>query len=132
MRGDPQSLVEQAAYALFFPHGLGHLVGLGVRDASGRYPGREKDPRPELEFLRLDLPLAAGYVTTIEPGLYWSPVILKSRERREKFRREVDWDRVDTMLDFGGIRIEDNVLVTEGEPEVLTAAIPKELDQVQL
>jgi Xaa-Pro aminopeptidase len=130
MRGDPQSLVEQAAYALFFPHGLGHLVGLGVRDASGRYPGREKDPRPELEFLRLDLPLEAGYVTTIEPGLYWSPVILKSRERREKFRREVDWDRVDTMIDFGGIRIEDNVLVTEGKPEVLTAAIPKELDEI--
>jgi Xaa-Pro aminopeptidase len=132
MRGDPQSLVEQGAQFLFFPHGLGHLVGLGVRDASGLFPGRKRDERPELETLRLDLPLEAGYVTTIEPGLYFVPVLLQSRERREKFRQQVDWDKVDRMLGFGGIRIEDNVLVTDGLPEVLTAAVPKELDQVQL
>jgi Xaa-Pro aminopeptidase len=132
LRGNPHTLVEEGAYALFFPHGLGHLLGLGVRDASGLFPGRKRDPRPELETLRLDLPLQPGYVTTIEPGLYMSPVLLQNRERRERFRQQVDWDRVDRMLDFGGIRIEDNVLVTEGEPEVLTAAIPKEIDQIQL
>jgi Xaa-Pro aminopeptidase len=134
MRGDPQTLVEEGAYALFFPHGLGHLLGLGVRDASGLYPGRERDPRPELETLRLDLPLEAGYVTTIEPGLYFSPVLLNSRERRERFKEQVDWAKVDGLLhtgEFGGIRIEDNVLVTEGEPEVLTAAIPKEIEEIE-
>ncbi|HZF13559.1 MAG TPA: aminopeptidase P N-terminal domain-containing protein [Thermoanaerobaculia bacterium] len=131
MRGDPPSLVEQGAHFLFYPHGLGHLVGLGVRDASGLFPGRKRDERPELETLRLDLPLEAGYVTTVEPGLYFVPVLLQNRERREKFRQQVDWDKVDRRLGFGGIRIEDNVLVTDGEPEVLTAAVPKEIDRVQ-
>ncbi|HEV7514875.1 MAG TPA: aminopeptidase P N-terminal domain-containing protein [Thermoanaerobaculia bacterium] len=135
LRGTAQSLVEDGTYALFFPHGLGHLLGLGVRDASGLYPGRERDPRPELETLRLDLPLERGYVTTIEPGLYFSPVLLQSRERREKFRQQVDWEKVDRTLssgEFGGIRIEDNVLVTAGEPEVLTAAIPKEIGEIEM
>jgi Xaa-Pro aminopeptidase len=135
MRGDPQSRVEDGSYALFFPHGLGHLVGLGVRDASGLYPGRERDPRPELETLRLDLPLEPGYVTTIEPGLYFSPVLLNSRERRERFSQQVDWEKVDGLLgsgEFGGIRIEDNVVVTPGDPENLTAAIPKEIAEVEL
>jgi Xaa-Pro aminopeptidase len=127
VRGEPQSLVEQGVTALFFPHGLGHLVGLGVRDASGRLPGREKDERPGLENLRLDLPLEPGYVVTIEPGLYFVPALLESRERREKFPHQVDWQRVDRWLGTGGVRIEDNVLVTPDEPEVLTAAIPKEL-----
>jgi Xaa-Pro aminopeptidase len=125
LRGNPQSLVEQTAHLLFFPHGLGHLVGLGVRDASGRYPGRPQNELPHFENLRLDLPLERGYVITIEPGVYFIPALLNSRERRERFREQVDWDLADRMLGFGGIRIEDNVLVTEGEPENLTAAIPK-------
>lgn len=131
LRGEPESLVEQCAHYLFFPHGLGHMVGLGVRDASGRYPGRPKDERPHFETLRLDLPLEPGYVVTIEPGLYFIPALLNDAERRQRYREQVDWDRVDRMLDFGGIRIEDNVLVTAGEPEVLTAAIPKDLGNPQ-
>jgi Xaa-Pro aminopeptidase len=132
--GSAQALVEDGTYSLFFPHGLGHLVGLGVRDASGRAPGRDKDPRPELEFLRLDLPLEPGYTTTIEPGLYFIPALLQDRERREKYRQQVDWERVDRMLGtqgFGGVRIEDNILVTDGEPENLTAAIPKEIAEIE-
>lgn len=126
LRGEPGSLVEQGACALFFPHGIGHMVGLGVRDAGGRLPGREPDTRPGLENLRLDLPLAPGYVVTIEPGLYFVPALLQDPARRDAFRTQVDWDRADRMIGFGGIRIEDNVLVTGGEPEVLTAAIPKD------
>lgn len=125
LRGNPESLVERSAHRLFFPHGLGHLVGLGVRDASGRYPGRPKDERPQLENLRCDLPLEPGYVITVEPGLYFIPAILNDPERRETYRDDVAWERVDGMLDFGGVRIEDNVLITAGEPVNLTAAIPK-------
>jgi Xaa-Pro aminopeptidase len=127
LRGDPGALVEQGACALFFPHGIGHMVGLGVRDAGGRLPGREPDTRPGLENLRLDLPLAPGYVVTIEPGIYFVPALLQDAARREAFRTQVDWDRADGLIGFGGIRIEDNVLVTGGAPEVLTAAIPKDL-----
>ena len=68
-----------------------------------------------------------GYVITVEPGLYFIPALLKDPERRARYRDAVNWAKVDTLLGFGGIRIEDDVLVTAGEPEVLTAAIPKTL-----
>jgi Xaa-Pro aminopeptidase len=125
MRGDPESLVEQEAHTLFFPHGLGHMVGLGVRDASGLLPGRRKDPRPSLSTLRMDLPLAPGYLVTVEPGLYFIPALLQDPSRRTRFRDAVNWELVDQHMHLGGVRIEDNVLVTGGAPEVLTADIPK-------
>lgn len=126
LRGDPEALVEREVHRLFFPHGVGHLVGLGVRDASGRLPGREPSEHPALKNFRMDLPLRPEFVVTIEPGVYFIRALLEDPERRERHREEVDWGRVDRMLDFGGIRIEDDVRVTEGDPEVLTAAIPKE------
>lgn len=127
MRGTPESLVAQEAHTLFFPHGLGHMVGLGVRDGSGLLPGRTKDPRSSLRTLRMDLPLAPGYVVTVEPGLYFIPALLNDPARRERFHGCVNWPLVEQHLDLGGVRIEDNVLVTAGAPEVLTAAIPKGL-----
>ncbi|PYL03172.1 MAG: hypothetical protein DME32_04670 [Verrucomicrobia bacterium] len=126
MRGTPEALVQQGAHTLFFPHGLGHLVGLGVRDASGRLPGRPEDRNPALKNLRMDLPLAAGYVTTVEPGLYFIPAILNDPQRRKRFRTCVNWSLVERHLGIGGVRIEDSVLVTERKPEVLTIRIPKD------
>ena len=127
VRGAPESLVAQEAHTLFFPHGLGHMVGLGVRDGSGLAPGRTRDPRPSLRTLRMDLPLAAGHVVTVEPGLYFIPPLLNDPARRARFRDCVNWTLVDQHPDLGGVRIEDNVLITEGAPEVLTRAIPKSL-----
>ncbi|HOD47545.1 MAG TPA: M24 family metallopeptidase, partial [Opitutaceae bacterium] len=111
----------------FYPHGLGHMVGLGVRDASGLAPGRIKDPRPSLRSLRMDLPLEPGYVVTVEPGLYFIRPLLDPPERRARYRDCVNWDLVDLHLDSGGIRIEDNLLITEAGPEVLTEGIPQSL-----
>ena len=125
MRGTADSLVEQNAHLLFFPHGIGHMVGLGVRDASGSLPGRPRDPRPCLENLRMDLPLAAGYVVTVEPGIYFIPALLNDPKRREKHRDVVNWPLVDQHLALGGVRIEDTVLVTDGAPESLTNSISK-------
>jgi len=127
MRGAAESLVEQEAHTLFFPHGLGHMVGLGVRDGSGMLPGRTKSPRASLATLRMDLPLAPGYVVTVEPGLYFIPALLNDPKRRERFRDCVNWPLAESLLPLGGVRIEDNVLVTAGAPENLTAAIPKTL-----
>ncbi len=127
MRGAPESLVAQDAHTLFFPHGLGHMVGLGVRDGSGLLPGRTKDPRPSLRSLRMDLPLAPGYVVTVEPGLYFIPALLNDPARRARFRDVVNWPLVEQHLHLGGVRIEDNILVTTGAPENLTAAIPKKI-----
>ena len=127
MRGPPESLVEQEAHTLFFPHGLGHMVGLGVRDASGLQPGRTRDPRPSLRTLRMDLPLATDYVVTVEPGLYFIPALLNDPQRRERYRAAVNWTLVDQHIGIGGVRIEDNVRVTADVPEVLTQNIPKHL-----
>jgi Xaa-Pro aminopeptidase len=122
--GAADSLVERDTHALFFPHGIGHMVGLGVRDASGYLPGRTRSDRPGLSMLRTDLPLEAGYVMTVEPGIYFIPALLQDPALRERHRDAVRWDRVDALMDFGGIRIEDDVLVTASDPEVLTSAIP--------
>jgi len=75
--------------------------------------------------VRVDLPIRQGFMMTVEPGLYFVPAILDDSERREKFRNAVDWDGLARWRKVGGIRIEDNVLITESEPRVLTAAIPK-------
>jgi Xaa-Pro aminopeptidase len=123
LRGDTDALVESGAVWLFFPHGIGHLLGLGVRDAGGILAERKNDP-PPYPHLRIDLPLAPGMVVTVEPGIYFVPALLSDREQRTRHADHVDWDRVDRMLDFGGIRIEDNVLVTSDTPEVLTADVP--------
>jgi len=124
MKGRAESLVEQGAHTLFFPHGIGHLVGLGIRDASGRYPGRAKDESAALQNLRMDVPLAVGYVTTVEPGLYFIPGVLNDPKRRRQWRQCVNWQRADTYVRLGGVRTEDTVLVTHDGPVVLTAAIP--------
>ena len=125
MRGEAAALVEQGAHTLFFPHGLGHLVGLGVRDASGRYPGRGPFTDPALQNLRMNLPLESGYVVTVEPGLYFMPAVLNDPARRKKFRDAVNWPLAEKGIPVGGVRIEDNILVTDGAPENLTQDIPK-------
>lgn len=124
LRGEPDSLVQSGAAWLFYPHGIGHLVGLGVRDAGGT-PLRERrdDPKP-YPNLRIDMPLEPGMVVTVEPGIYFIPLLLQDPERRRRHRHEVDWNRVDALLGFGGIRIEDNLLITDEGHEVISADVP--------
>ena len=124
MRGKAETLVERKAHRIFFPHGIGHLVGLGVRDASGRLPARRKNHSPALENLRMDLPLEVGYVTTVEPGIYFIAAILHDPVRRRRFRECVNWKLAEEHIQTGGVRIEDTVLVTANGPEILTASIP--------
>jgi len=121
LRGDPDALVDRDAHALFMPHGIGHLLGIDVHDAGGYLDGRRRSDRFGLAFLRADVALQPGYVVTVEPGIYLIPELLRDPEFRERFRDDVVWDRADAMLGFGGIRIEEDVHVTAGEPEVLTA-----------
>lgn len=131
LRGDPADLVERDAHALFFPHGLGHMLGLATHDAGGCLAGRERSERFGLKYLRADLPLQPGYVVTIEPGIYFVPAILQDRERRRQYADAVNWDRVDDLLAFGGIRIEDDVLITEMGAEVVSAALPKSVREIE-
>jgi Xaa-Pro aminopeptidase len=123
LRGEADALIETGAVWLFFPHGVGHLVGLGVRDAGGVLPERRDHP-PPFPHLRIDLPLEPGMVVTVEPGIYFVRALLEDPGLRRRHRDRVEWDRVDRMLDFGGIRIEDNVLITDDGHDVITADVP--------
>lgn len=123
LMGDVDGLLESGAVANFFPHGVGHMVGLRVRDVGGdvtKGPGMTCGVR-----LRFNLPLEAGFVVTVEPGLYFVPAILGDAERREKFRLQVNWEEAEKWRSFGGIRLEDDVLVTSAGADVLTGAVPK-------
>ncbi|MDX6600519.1 MAG: Xaa-Pro aminopeptidase [Gaiellales bacterium] len=119
LRGSPETLVESGAATLFFPHGVGHLVGLGVRD-TGLASDEAREPEPGLPRLRVDIPLRPRQAWTVEPGIYVVPALLA----RERGRGDVDWDRADELRDFGGVRLEQNVLITDDGHEILTAAIP--------
>lgn len=131
LRGSPEGLVEQDAHALFFPHGLGHMLGLSTHDAGGCLAGRTPSDRFGLKWLRADLPLEPGYVVTIEPGIYFIKALIDDPARREKYAAAVDWAKVDALRDFGGIRIEDDVLITADGSRVLTAAIPKTIADIE-
>jgi Xaa-Pro aminopeptidase len=122
LRGQPETLFEAGAVAVFFPHGVGHMVGLGVRDAGEVLPDRHPDPRC-FPGLRIDLPLLPGHVVTIEPGIYFIPALIGDQETRSRLRDQVDWDQADRLLGFGGIRIENNVLITDTGFEILTSDI---------
>ncbi len=130
LRGQAKDLVAMDAHALFFPHGVGHLLGLDVHDMedlgdlAGYQPGRQRSDRFGLGSLRLDRPLGQGMVVTIEPGFYQVPAILQDSERRSQYQNVVNWDRLAQFSDVRGIRIEDEVLVTAKGSEVLTAALP--------
>jgi Xaa-Pro aminopeptidase len=123
--------VERDVHALFFPHGLGHMLGLSTHDAGGCLAGRTPSDRFGLKWLRADLPLQENYVVTVEPGIYFIPALLDDPERRAAFADAVDWQRVDALRGFGGIRIEDDVLVTPAGSEVLSAAIPKSVEDIE-
>jgi Xaa-Pro dipeptidase len=106
----------------FFPHGLGHHLGIQVHDVGGRQVtagGERRDPPAHYPFLRTTRDLAAGHVVTIEPGLYFIPMLLEPF-RSGRDAAAFDWGLVDALVPYGGIRIEDDILVTDAGPEDLT------------
>lgn len=124
--GEAADLVERGAVALFFPHGVGHMLGLGVRDAGGVLADRAPRLGPGGVRIRVDLPLEVDHVVTVEPGCYFVPALIDVDETRARFKDDVRWDVVDKLrAEISGIRIEDDVRITHGEPENLTAAISK-------
>ncbi len=137
LRGNPEDLVARDAHASFFPHGVGHLLGLDVHDMedlgdlAGYAPGRQRSERFGLGYLRLDRPLAAGMTVTIEPGFYQVSAILQDPGHRQRYADVVDWDRLAQFDSVRGIRLEDDVLVTEDGCEVLTAALPIGIEAIE-
>ena len=116
--GPRDQLIEQEVPQLFFPHGVGHLIGIQVHDVAGyakNDAGDQEPPQETNKYLRLTRPLEKGMACTIEPGLYFIPVILDP-ERNSERGKQLNWDLIDQLIPHGGIRVEDDVVVGEDAP----------------
>lgn len=138
MKGDVGSAVKVGAHALFFPHGLGHMLGLDVHDMEDLgedYIGYDdKIKRSDqfgLAYLRFAKELQSGHVVTVEPGIYFIPQLIKQWQSENKFKEFINYKRVNEYLDFGGVRIEDNILVTKNSRRVLGKPIPKTVKEIE-
>jgi Xaa-Pro aminopeptidase len=137
MKGDPASAVEAGAHALFFPHGLGHMMGLDVHDMEDLgdvvgYPkGEARSSQFGLNFLRLSRPLEEGFVLTVEPGMYFIPALIDRWAEERQHKDFIAYERLDAYRTFGGCRIEDDVLVTKKGARVLGPGIPKTVAEVE-
>jgi len=138
MKGDVDEAVAAGAHAMFFPHGLGHMLGMDVHDMEnigeqyvGYGPGVERSTQFGTAYLRLARKLQPGFVLTVEPGIYFIPQLIdqwKAEHRNEAF---INFGEVEKFRNARGFRIEDDVLVTPGGNRVLGPPIPKTVDDVQ-
>lgn len=138
MKGDVNEAVAQGAHAMFFPHGLGHMLGMDVHDLEGvgeNYVGYDNEIQRSKQFgtafLRLARRLEPGFVLTVEPGIYFIPALIDQWKAEGKFTDFINYDILETYKDFGGIRIEDDVLVTDKGMRVLGKPIPKTVTDVE-
>jgi Xaa-Pro dipeptidase len=118
---DPGQMLETGLTSTFFPHGLGHPIGLQVHDVAGfTDEAGQLIPRPAGHpYLRMTRTLEPGMVVTIEPGLYFIPTLL-AKLKASPQGKAVDWRKVEHLATFGGVRIEDEVHCTDGAPENLS------------
>ena len=138
MKGDLNNAVKAGAHALFFPHGLGHMMGLDVHDMEGLgedlvgYDATTKRSNQfGLAYLRLAKELQPGFVFTCEPGIYFIPELIDQWKAKRKFKNYINYEKLEEYRDFGGIRIEDDILVTKNGYKVLGRPIPKEVEDVE-
>jgi Xaa-Pro dipeptidase len=119
---EPDAMLQHGVTSVFFPHGLGHPIGLQVHDVAGFSDIDGKlIPRPAGHpYLRMTRTLEPGMVVTIEPGIYFIPTLLGKLRAEDKSAKAVDWDKVSHLSKFGGVRIEDEVHCTDGAPENLS------------
>ncbi len=132
MKGDADEAVAAGAHALFFPHGLGHMIGLDVHDLENlgeNYVGYDDSVQRSQQFgtayLRMARTLEPGFVITVEPGIYFIPELIDIWQQEGKFKDFICYDKLEPYRNFTGIRIEDNVLVTTDGPVILGPPIPK-------
>ena len=138
MKGDMKQAVNEGAHAMFFPHGLGHMLGLDVHDLENfgennfGYDSKiKRSSQFGLKSLRFGKKLVPGLVLTVEPGIYFIPQLIDKWKAEKKFTNFINYKNLEAFRKTGGIRIEDDVLVTNNGSKVLGKPIPKTVEEVE-
>jgi Xaa-Pro aminopeptidase len=138
MKGKPEDAVYEGAYSLFFPHGLGHMLGLDTHDMGGlgeEYVGYDKNvertDKYGLSRLRFARELKEGFVITIEPGIYFMPEMIRKWKSEKKLSSFINYSKLEKLMHFGGIRIEDDAAITSTSYVNLSKGIPKEVKDIE-
>jgi Xaa-Pro aminopeptidase len=138
MKADIAKGIEAGAHALFFPHGLGHMMGLDVHDMEdlgedliGYDDKTKRSKQFGTAYLRFGKELQQGHVITVEPGIYFIPQLINQWEKEKKFTEYINYEKAKEYIGFGGIRIEDNILVTKTGNRVLGKPIPKTVSEIE-
>ncbi|MEM7387363.1 MAG: aminopeptidase P family protein [Verrucomicrobiota bacterium] len=138
VKGDPAEAVEAGVHTLFFPCGVGHMMGLDVHDMEalgedwvGYTDEIQRNPAFGWRSLRLGKALEPNHVITVEPGIYFNPILTEQWKAENKGADFLDYPKIETFLDFGGVRLEDDVLVTDDGYEILGPEIPKSIEDVE-
>jgi Xaa-Pro aminopeptidase len=138
MKGDTDDIVAAGAHALFMPHGLGHMMGLDVHDMEGLGENNvgynsevKRSDQFGLAFLRFALPYKTGHVFTVEPGIYFIPELIDLWKKEGKFTQFINYAKIADYMTIGGVRIEDDVLITEKGSKLLGKPIPKTVRDIE-
>ncbi len=138
MKGSTDEAVASGAHALFMPHGLGHMLGLDVHDMEGLGENNvgyneniKRSSQFGLAFLRFALPFQPGHVLTIEPGCYFIPELIDKWRAEKKFTEFINYNKIPDFMDVGGIRIEDNIAITDSGNRLLGKPIPKTAEEIE-
>lgn len=137
MKGNAEDAVREGAHALFYPHGLGHMMGLDVHDMENfgeiwvGYNGQPKSTQFGRKSQRLAIPLEPGFVHTVEPGIYFIPELIDLWKGEKKFKDFINYDKVEEYRNFGGIRNEEDYLITETGARRLGKKIPLTPEEVE-
>jgi Xaa-Pro aminopeptidase len=137
MKGDMDEAVQQGAHALFFQCGLGHMMGLDVHDMENLgevyvgYNGEAKSTQFGLKSLRLGRELEPGFVLTVEPGIYFIPELIDMWKAEKRFEEFINYEKVEQYKNFGGLRNEEDFLITNDGARLLGKPIPKTIEDVE-
>jgi len=138
MKSDPEDAVMEGAHSLFFPHGLGHLIGLDVHDMENLgedFIGYDQTIRKSREFglksLRLGRPLQEGFAITIEPGIYFIPQLFEKWKAEKMHEEFINYDAVASYMDFGGIRVENDYVIRADGAQLLGEKLDYDADSVE-
>lgn len=138
MKGDTKQAVQEGAHALFLPCGLGHMMGLDVHDMEDlgeQYVGYTEELKKSTAFglksLRLGRALEPGFVLTVEPGIYFIPELIDMWQSQNKFTNFINYDKLTPFRDFGGVRIEENFLITQQGSQLLGDPLIKTIQEIE-